>query len=172
MGSGFWTRESLCWVVWAWACVLFVCVCVCVYRKGDQGHCHLHKLCAGGYARATQGLRKGYAYSNRQLKGMSDEATFVGLYIYLHEVALETRAMRLRARGLRQQIFEFAARLRRAQRAQSAHTAPKSRQHPMQRPLLLARRGRRRGRVGEHTSPVGEHHLRERRARAKERLSV
>ena len=42
----------------------------------------------------------------------------------------------------------------------------------MQRPLLLARRGRRRGRVGEHTSPVGEHHLRERRARAKERLSV
>eukprot|EP00964_Phaeocystis_antarctica_P003604 scaffold1947_cov65-Phaeocystis_antarctica.AAC.4 len=94
-------------------------------------------------------------------------------YINLHEVALETRAMRLRARGLRQQIFEFAARLRNsAQRAQSAHTAPKSGQHPMQRPLLLARRGRRRGRVGEHTSPVGEHHLRERRARAKERLSV
>ena len=30
MWSGFWTRESLCWVVWACACVLFVCVCVCV----------------------------------------------------------------------------------------------------------------------------------------------
>ena len=52
------------------------------------------------------------------------------------------------------------------------HTAPKSRQYPMQRPLLLARGGARGGRVGEHTPPVGEHHLRERRARAKERLSV
>ncbi len=44
MGSGFWTRESLCWVVWACACVLFVCVCVCLQiislvSMCSRGHC-------------------------------------------------------------------------------------------------------------------------------------
>ena len=33
MWSGFWTRESLCWVVWACACVLFVCVCVFTKKR-------------------------------------------------------------------------------------------------------------------------------------------